>query len=171
MRVAKHLSLPVAEVETTVIGGRKLLVIERYDRTVDKIGAVVRIHQDQEDFCQATGIPPGKKYEEDGGIKLPGAPSPTSVANLLEYHLLGVDRRHALASRSGGLLCLVHCLVSLIYELHGVGLSVALGEGHTDARMKRKPSTFDGKVALVQAVLDAFQDSASFAAVDVAEDN
>jgi hypothetical protein len=58
-----------------------------------------------------------------------------------------------------------------MYELHGVGLSVALGEGHTDARMKRNPGPPDRKVALVQAVLDAFQDSASVAAVDVAEDD
>ena len=68
MRVAKHLGLSVAPVETTMIGGRKLLVVERFDRVVDKTGAVVRIHQ--EDFCQATGVPPDNKYEEDGGPSL-----------------------------------------------------------------------------------------------------
>jgi serine/threonine-protein kinase HipA len=75
MRVAKHLGLPVAEVETTVVAGRKLLVVERYDRDVAAGGTVRRIHQ--EDFCQAIGIPPETKYEEDGG------PSLSRIAGIL----------------------------------------------------------------------------------------
>lgn len=76
MRVAKHLGLSVAEVETTAIGGRKLIVVERYDRVVGTDGAVTRLHQ--EDLCQASGIPPERKYEEDGG------PSLRSIAGILE---------------------------------------------------------------------------------------
>ena len=68
MRVAKHLGLDVASVETTEIGGRQLIVIERYDRVVTADGTVRRIHQ--EDFCQATGVAPESKYEEDGGPSL-----------------------------------------------------------------------------------------------------
>ena len=68
MRVARRLGLQVALVETTVIAGRKLIVVERYDRLVRSDGTVVRIHQ--EDFCQALGIPPETKYEEDGGPSL-----------------------------------------------------------------------------------------------------
>lgn len=68
MRVAKHLGLEVASVETTKIGGRKLIVVERYDRVVAADGTVRRIHQ--EDFCQATGVAPETKYEEDGGPSL-----------------------------------------------------------------------------------------------------
>ena len=68
MRVAKHLGLNVASVETTEIGGRKLIVVERYDRVVATNGTVRRIHQ--EDFCQATGVAPETKYEEDGGPSL-----------------------------------------------------------------------------------------------------
>jgi len=68
MRVAKHLDLAVAAVETTVIAGRKLIVIERHDRVVHVDGTVDRIHQ--EDFCQATGLPPDRKYQEDGGPSL-----------------------------------------------------------------------------------------------------
>ena len=68
MRVAKHLGLDVAFVETTEIGSRKLIVVERYDRTVAADGTVRRIHQ--EDFCQATGVSPETKYEEDGGPSL-----------------------------------------------------------------------------------------------------
>lgn len=68
MRMAKHLGLPVAGVETTTIGGRRLIVVERYDRVVAPDGRVDRLHQ--EDFCQALGIHPEKKYQEDGGPSL-----------------------------------------------------------------------------------------------------
>ena len=54
--------------ETTEIAGRKLIVVERYDRSVAADGSVERIHQ--EDFCQAMGLPPETKYEEDGGPSL-----------------------------------------------------------------------------------------------------
>jgi serine/threonine-protein kinase HipA len=76
MRLAKHLGLDVAGVETTEIAGRKLIVVERYDRVVGADGSVERIHQ--EDFCQATGTPPETKYEEDGG------PSLRRVADVLQ---------------------------------------------------------------------------------------
>lgn len=76
MRIAKHLGLDVATVETTEIAGRKLIVVERYDRVVSDDGSVERIHQ--EDFCQATGVPPETKYEEDGG------PSLQRIAGILQ---------------------------------------------------------------------------------------
>jgi serine/threonine-protein kinase HipA len=68
MRIAKHLDLDVAAVETTAIAGRKLFVVERNARAVGADGSVERIHQ--EDFCQARGTPPDTKYEEDGGPSL-----------------------------------------------------------------------------------------------------
>lgn len=76
MRTAQHLGLDVAAVQTTEIAGRRLIVVERYDRSVGAGGSVERIHQ--EDFCQATGTPPDLKYEEDGG------PSLRRVAEILQ---------------------------------------------------------------------------------------
>jgi serine/threonine-protein kinase HipA len=76
MRIAKHLGLDVAAVETIEIAKRKLIVVERYDRVVGADSSVKRIHQ--EDFCQATGTPPDTKYEEDGG------PSLRRVADILQ---------------------------------------------------------------------------------------
>jgi serine/threonine-protein kinase HipA len=76
MRLAKHLGLDVAAVETTEIANRRLIVVERYDRVVSADGSVERIHQ--EDFCQAIGIPPETKYEEDGG------PSLRRIADMLQ---------------------------------------------------------------------------------------
>jgi serine/threonine-protein kinase HipA len=68
MRLAKHLGLDVAEVDTMTVGDQSLIVVKRYDRIVATDGSVERLHQ--EDFCQALSIPPNKKYEEDGGPSL-----------------------------------------------------------------------------------------------------
>lgn len=76
MRLARRLGLRVPEVAMIKIGGRRLIVVERYDRRVHTDGSVERIHQ--EDFCQATGLPPEKKYEQDGG------PSLRKVAEILQ---------------------------------------------------------------------------------------
>lgn len=68
MRVAKHLGFEVANVETTEIAGRRVIVVERYDRIVAANGTVVRVHQ--EDLCQAMGKLPREKYQVDGGTSL-----------------------------------------------------------------------------------------------------
>jgi serine/threonine-protein kinase HipA len=68
MRLAKHLGLSVASVETILVDRRPVLVVERYDRAVDPDGAVHRVHQ--EDLCQALGLAPDRKYEQDAGPTL-----------------------------------------------------------------------------------------------------
>lgn len=87
MRTALYLGLPVAHVETMTVGGRPLLVVERFDREIDADGIVVRFHQ--EDLAQATGIPPDKKYQEDGG------PSLARIASVLQS-VAATDARDAL---------------------------------------------------------------------------
>ncbi|HXQ00935.1 MAG TPA: HipA domain-containing protein, partial [Solirubrobacteraceae bacterium] len=94
MRIAKNLGMDVADVETITIGGRRLIVVSRYDRVVAPNGDVGRVHQ--EDFCQATGRLPAQKYEEDGGPslrKLAGVLSeadPDSLESLLRAVTLNV---------------------------------------------------------------------------------
>jgi serine/threonine-protein kinase HipA len=68
MRVAKHLGLSVAEVDVIRVGSRTLLSVTRFDRIVQPDGTLERVHQ--EDFCQAFGIAPERKYEQDGGPSL-----------------------------------------------------------------------------------------------------
>lgn len=68
MRLARHVGLEVSAVETVTVAGRRLIVVERYDRIVHADGSIDRVHQ--EDFCQATGAPPDRKYEDDGGPSL-----------------------------------------------------------------------------------------------------
>ncbi len=90
MRLAKHLGLEVADVETTEVAGRKLLVVRRYDRSVTDDGVVERIHQ--EDFCQATGTRPDNKYQEDGG------PSLRQIARIVESVATAGDPERLLAA-------------------------------------------------------------------------
>ena len=47
------------------MGREKHLLVARYDRLVAADGVITRLHQ--EDLCQALGVPPGRKYEEEGG--------------------------------------------------------------------------------------------------------
>ncbi|HVB71707.1 MAG TPA: HipA domain-containing protein [Acidimicrobiales bacterium] len=68
MRVAHNLGLRTASIETTEYGGRKLIVVERYDRVTGASGDVERVHQ--EDFCQVLSLPPKTKYQQDGGPSL-----------------------------------------------------------------------------------------------------
>ena len=69
MRLAARMGLAVAPVRAQVVAGRPYLLVERYDRRSASDGSVERLHQ--EDFCQALGIVPQRKYASDGG---PGFP-------------------------------------------------------------------------------------------------
>lgn len=65
MRLAEAVGLDVARVEPRSVGGKSFLLVARYDRVVNADGGVERIHQ--EDFCQAIGIPPERKYASESG--------------------------------------------------------------------------------------------------------
>jgi len=65
MTLAKALGLKVSNVERRIIGDKNCLIVQRYDRSVGVDGTVFRIHQ--EDFCQALGFPPERKYQQEGG--------------------------------------------------------------------------------------------------------
>jgi serine/threonine-protein kinase HipA len=64
MAVAASSGLRVATVDGFIAGSTPCLYIERFDRTISG-GGVIRVHQ--EDMCQATGILPAAKYEDNGG--------------------------------------------------------------------------------------------------------
>lgn len=92
MRFARNLGVPTAHVEASVVGGRAVIIVERYDRVVHDDGTVQRIHQ--EDFCQATSILPERKYQEDGG------PSLRRIAEVLETWA-GLDALELLLKATG----------------------------------------------------------------------
>ncbi len=66
MRLGAAIGLPVPSVAWRLLEDLPCLIVERYDRDHDPADQrVIRIHQ--EDFCQALGYPPERKYQEEGG--------------------------------------------------------------------------------------------------------
>lgn len=65
-QILRAYGLPVADTRMARFDGQQVLVVERFDRQwSDDNTWIMRLPQ--EDLCQATGTPPGKKYETDGG--------------------------------------------------------------------------------------------------------
>ena len=69
MKLIAALGMPVADTAMATFGKKKVLVVERFDRRWTKDKRLLRLPQ--EDCCQAMGVPPGNKYENQGG---PGVP-------------------------------------------------------------------------------------------------
>jgi len=66
MTLAAALKLQVAPVHIGQVAGQAYLLVQRYDR--EPSTPPQRLHQ--EDFCQALGIPPEHKYQNEGGPDL-----------------------------------------------------------------------------------------------------
>lgn len=71
MGLAAKIGLATARAELVVRTDPPSLLVERYDRVVEEGDHVRRLHQ--EDLCQAFGISPLRKYEDEGGPTLSGA--------------------------------------------------------------------------------------------------
>lgn len=76
---------------------RSFLLVERYDRLIDTQGNRQRLHQ--EDFCQALGVVPEMKYQNEGGpdlaqcfdlVRSATRPSAPQVLRLLDYVIFNV---------------------------------------------------------------------------------
>ncbi|MFG3450079.1 HipA domain-containing protein [Stenotrophomonas sp. NPDC047960] len=67
LRLARAMGMPAAFSEKIEMDGESAICVERYDRKRTADGWI-RIHQ--EDFCQALGVMPQIKYQNQGG---PGA--------------------------------------------------------------------------------------------------
>ena len=65
MTLARAVGLNVPPVTVRPVGNKPCIVVQRYDRTTGADGTVTRVHQ--EDFCQALGFPPERKYQQEGG--------------------------------------------------------------------------------------------------------
>lgn len=68
MALAQAVGLNVANMEYRPIGKNPCILVQRYDRATDENGITTRLHQ--EDFCQALGFPPERKYQAEGGPML-----------------------------------------------------------------------------------------------------
>jgi serine/threonine-protein kinase HipA len=71
---AGRVGLAVARTRVARFGDESAIVVDRYDRRPAD-GRLIRIHQ--EDMCQALGVRPARKYQNEGG------PGPREIARLL----------------------------------------------------------------------------------------
>lgn len=151
-KLAAACKLPIPDVQllpfTTYRGGTPMhaLCIERFDRLLTEHG-VERLHQ--EDFCQALGVPPGRKYEQDDGVTLaqmlelvrsaqavstPAAAFTQFLRHFLFNLLIGNADAHAknyalLYTKSGRELAPAYDLVStMAYEQLDRGLPQTIGD-------------------------------------------
>jgi serine/threonine-protein kinase HipA len=68
LALAQAMGMLVAQAHIFSAGGRQVLLVARYDRRPAEGGMLMRIHQ--EDFCQALGVVPEMKYQNEGGPDL-----------------------------------------------------------------------------------------------------
>lgn len=64
LELCRALGLEAAKAQVLIFGGKPVLVVERFDRRW-KDGVLYRLPQ--EDICQALGVSPTRKYQNDGG--------------------------------------------------------------------------------------------------------
>ncbi len=138
LRLAERLGLSACRSEIVRIHDKPNIVVWRYDRQrrrgarvlelTETGGSVVRIHQ--EDMCQALGVEPVRKYQEDGGpgmkaimALLSGSGRPTAdrrrfmAACLYNFIILGTD---AHAKNYSVLIDHSHYRLAPLYDINSV---------------------------------------------------
>jgi serine/threonine-protein kinase HipA len=75
LEAARRLGLTAAVSSVQSFEDERVIVVDRYDRVYDRDGRLRRLHQ--EDVCQALGLMPTAKYQNEGG------PSPEAIIALL----------------------------------------------------------------------------------------
>jgi serine/threonine-protein kinase HipA len=106
LALAEAMQLKPANAKIHTVRDRQFLLVERYDRAADPGGRRQRLHQ--EDFCQALGVVPEMKYQNEGGpdfaqcfelVRRVTRPSAPQVLRLLDYvifnALIGNHDAHA----------------------------------------------------------------------------
>lgn len=106
LALAEAMQLKPAHSRIHSVRDHLFLLVERYDRIHDATGSIHRLHQ--EDFCQALGVVPEMKYQNEGGPDLTQCfelarhvtrPSAPQVLRLLDYvvfnALIGNHDAHA----------------------------------------------------------------------------
>ena len=65
LKLLRAFGLPAAAADIVKFGACTVLKVSRFDRQWTSSGRLLRLPQ--EDCCQALSVPPGKKYQSDGG--------------------------------------------------------------------------------------------------------
>jgi serine/threonine-protein kinase HipA len=106
LNLARNLNLATAKADIKTVAGKTYLLVERYDRHQSKSGHFQRLHQ--EDFCQALGVAPEYKYQNEGGpniaqcfelLRVATRPSAPHIIRFFDYvifnTLIGNHDAHA----------------------------------------------------------------------------
>lgn len=106
MELAEAMQLKPAKAKVHAVLNRPFLLVERYDRVADVSEHPQRLHQ--EDFCQALGVVPEMKYQNEGGpdlaqifelVRRVTRPSAPQILRLFDYvvfnALIGNHDAHA----------------------------------------------------------------------------
>jgi serine/threonine-protein kinase HipA len=97
MALARAIGIKAANTRICHVDNRPFLLVERYDRFKDEQGHLQRLHQ--EDFCQALGVAPEYKYQNEGGpdlaqcfslLRQATKPSAPQILRLLDYIVFNV---------------------------------------------------------------------------------
>ncbi len=79
LETARLLGLSAVTSRVAAFGDERAIIVQRYDRRRAADGSIRRIHQ--EDMCQALGLPPTTKYQNEGG------PTPEQIVDLLRQEI------------------------------------------------------------------------------------
>lgn len=97
LALAEAMQFKPAKSRVHTVLNRPFLLVERYDRVADDQGQRQRLHQ--EDFCQALGVVPEMKYQNEGGpdlaqcfdlVRRVTRPSAPQILRLLDYVIFNV---------------------------------------------------------------------------------
>lgn len=148
LALAEAMQLKPVKSQVRSVRERKFLLVERYDRADDGKGLLRRLHQ--EDFCQALGVTPATKYQNEGGpdlalcfelVRRVTRPSAPQVLRMLDYvvfnALIGNHDAHAknfsllYASNTPVLAPLYDVLCTAVYPNLTPKMAMKIGSKYT----------------------------------------
>lgn len=148
LALAESMGLSPVKSKVHVLMDRSFLLVERYDRVLDLLGNRQRIHQ--EDFCQALGVVPEMKYQNEGGpdlrqcfdlVRRVTRPSAPQILQLFDYvifnALIGNHDAHAknfsliYSSPTPVLAPLYDALCTAVYPNLTIKMAMKIGSKYT----------------------------------------
>lgn len=147
LALAEAMQLKPAKSQIRSVMGRSFLLVERYDRLINPQGQRQRLHQ--EDFCQALGVVPEMKYQNEGGpdleqcfnlVRRTTRPSAPQILRMLDFvifnALIGNHDAHAknfsllYAGKSAALAPLYDVLSTAVYPTLTPKMAMKIGSAY-----------------------------------------
>lgn len=155
LALAEAMQLKPAKSQVRSVLGRQFFLVERYDRVANAQGHRQRLHQ--EDFCQALGVVPEMKYQNEGGPNLAQCfdlvrrvtrPSAPHILRMLDYvifnALIGNHDAHAknfsllYAGKSAILAPLYDVLSTAVYPTLAPKMAMKIGSKYQFSELQAR---------------------------------